>query len=68
MTWFWISVWALGASLLVFAFAMGVSLRRFGAAIAMFIVAVLLIGGAVVEGGAINARAHGTVHQITQSY
>lgn len=59
MIWVLVSLWAAGASVIVFAFAVGVGARKFGAAIALFLLGLLIMGGSVVAGMRRNARVHG---------
>jgi hypothetical protein len=57
--WVLVMLWAAGACTIVFAFALGVGGRRFGAAIALFFVGLLIIGSSVVAGMRLNERVHG---------
>lgn len=59
MLWVWISLWVIGTSLIVFSFAAGVSLRRWALAVVMFIVGVVLVGGAAMVGHERAAAVHG---------
>lgn len=59
MLWIYISMWALGASLVVFAFALGVGARKFGVAVGLFVLGVALVGGSIIAGNAHNAGVHG---------
>lgn len=61
MLWLYVLGFALGMSLLVFAFAIGVGLRRFGAAIALFVAALIIVGGSVMAGSRIDNGQHGVV-------
>jgi len=57
--WIPISFFALGACLIVFAFATGVGLRKFTLAIALFILGVISMGGSLAYGYHQSATTHG---------
>ena len=59
MLWPLVAVYALGACVIVFAFAVAVGLRKFASGIVLFVVGVLLIGGAVMKGSEIANSRHG---------
>ena len=59
MLWLYIFMWVIGASLVVFAFALGVGARKFGLAVGMFIVGAGLVASALVAGHTHTASVHG---------
>jgi len=65
--WPLVLVFALGACVIVFAFAFAVGLRKFTSGIVLFIVGALLIGGAVIKGRNIANARHGvTVYEAPE--
>ena len=67
MLWPLVLVYALGACVIVFAFAFAVGLRKFTSGIVLFIVGALLIGGAVIKGRNIANARHGvTVYEAPE--
>ena len=67
MLWPLVLVFALGACTIVFAFAFAVGLRKFTSGIVLFIVGVLLIGGAMIKGRNIANSRHGlTVYEAPE--
>lgn len=50
LDWLTIAFWALGAVAIIYAFALGVGARRFGIAIPLFIVGLVLIVGTTIAG------------------
>lgn len=59
MLWIPISCFVVGACLIVYAFAMGVGLRRFPLAIALFVVGALTVGGSLAYGYWHTNHTHG---------
>lgn len=59
MLWVWISAWVVGASLMVFSFGFGVSLRRWTLAIVLFVAGAVLVGSAAMVGHGMDQQAHG---------
>lgn len=59
MLWQYIVMWAIGASLVVFSFAVGVTGRKIGTGVTLFILGVLLVAGGMYLGNAHNAGVHG---------
>jgi hypothetical protein len=57
--WLLVLGWALGACVLVFAFAVGVGARKFGLAIVLFVVGVVVVGASTIAGNRHNAQVHG---------
>ena len=67
MLWPLVLMFALGACVIVFGFAYAVGLRKFTPGIVLFIVGVLLIGGAVMQGKHIADSRHGvTVYEAPE--
>jgi phosphate/sulfate permease len=60
MLWLPILGWALGVSVVVLAFAVGIAARKVGIAAALFILGVVLVAGSVLAG----TRHTDTVHGI----
>lgn len=59
MLWLYIFLWVLGASVIIAAFALGVGVRKFGLAVTLFVVGIVMIGASVVAGNRHNAAVHG---------
>lgn len=59
MLWAYIFMWAIGASLVVYGFAVAVGGRKFGAGAGLFILGVLLVAGGAYLGSTHNAGVHG---------
>lgn len=67
MLWYSVAVFALGACVIVYAFALGVGLRKFVPAVVLFVVGVVLVGGSMVAGARLNNSRHGvTVYEAPE--
>ncbi|HEX5180878.1 MAG TPA: hypothetical protein VFW04_16225 [Gemmatimonadaceae bacterium] len=67
MLWPLVLFYALGACVIVFAFAYAVGLRKFTSGLVLFIIGILLIGGAVIKGKNIANSRHGvTVYEAPE--
>lgn len=67
MLWPLVAVFALGACVIVFAFATAVGLRKLAPGVVLFVIGVLLVGGAVVKGKQIADKRHGvTVYEAPE--
>jgi hypothetical protein len=65
--WPLVAVFAAGASVIVFAFAVAVGLRKVMSGVVLFILGALLVGGAVVKGKRIADSRHGvTVYEAPE--
>ena len=59
MLWVYILMWAIGASLVVYGFAVGVGARKVGLGAGLFILGVLFVAGGAYLGSTHNAGVHG---------
>lgn len=59
MLWVYISMWAIGASLVVYGFAVAVGGRKLGAGVGLFVLGVLFVVGGAYLGSSHNAGVHG---------
>jgi hypothetical protein len=59
LDWLTIAFWALGAIAIIYSFALGVGARRFGIAIPLFIVGLVLIVGTTITGNIRLSHLHG---------
>ena len=67
MLWYSVAVFALGACVIVYAFALGVGLRKFVPAVVLFVVGVVLVGGSMMAGSRLNNSRHGvTVYEAPE--
>jgi fatty acid desaturase len=57
--WLTIAFWAVGALAIIYSFALGVGARRFGIAIPLFVVGLVLIIGTTVAGNIRLSHLHG---------
>lgn len=67
MLWPLVAVFALGACVIVYAFALGVGLRKFVPAVVLFLIGVVLVGGSALAGQRLNNSRHGvTVYEAPE--
>ena len=59
MLWVYITMWAIGASLVVYGFAVGVGGRKGGIGTGLFILGVLFVAVGMYLGNAHNSGVHG---------
>ena len=59
MLWVYVTMWAIGASLVVYGFAVGVGARKGGIGAGLFILGVLFVAAGMYLGNAHNAGVHG---------
>ena len=59
MLWLLVFGWALGASLVILAFAIGVGRHKFGLAAVIFIVGIAVLATSVMKGNAYHDSTHG---------
>jgi hypothetical protein len=67
MLWPFVAVFAVGACVIVYSFALGVGLRKFVPAVVLFLVGVALVGGSMLAGTRLNNSRHGvTVYEAPE--
>ena len=59
MLWYYVLIWALGACVIVYAFATAIGARKFGLGIVLFVVGVALVAASAVAGTRHNSKVHG---------
>jgi hypothetical protein len=59
LAWLNVAIWALGALTIIYAIAIGVGARRFGIAVPLFIVGLVLIVGTTIVGNIRLSHVHG---------
>lgn len=67
MLWPLVALFAAGACVIVFGFAVAVGLRKITSGVVLFILGVLMVGGAVVQGKHVADKRHGvTVYEAPE--
>jgi len=65
--WPWVFGFALGACVIVAAFAVGVGARKFVHAIGLFVLGALILAGSIIGGGRVSLSRHGvTVYEAPE--